>query len=314
MRRILSATLLATCLWSGAAAAEPAKAAKAAISPAAPESAILIPVQLLRANDFKGFFDAMPAADQAKANAEWEANRTKQGPDAQGLAEANQFLAKLLKPDAGEALMAEAAPKLKEMNPQEISQGLQMMGMMLSMAAMQPAKGEKPDPAKQAMATTIGGLCNDASQWVLTAGIEDPIKCRKAIDRLVAGAKALNVTDIKELQALPLDQFLARLSPLVKELKAAAAIYDVQIDAFLDSVSAKPGAAKNGATTLTVAFTAFGKPYSLPVEVEQKDGHWVMKQNPANPLKGMMGPVEMGGGPEPMPLDNVQPAPTRPKN
>lgn len=313
MRRILSATLLATCLWSGAAAAD---APKASIDPKAPESAVLIPVQLLRANDFKGFFDAMPAEDQAKAKAEWEAGRAKQGQDAKGMAEANEFLAKLLAPGAVAALMAEAEPKLKEMNPQELSQGLQMVGMMLAMAQMQqPQDGKKQDPAAQAAMAALGGILTDASQWVLTAGLEDPAKCRKAIERLVAGAKALGVKDVKDLQALPLDQFLARLSPLVKELKAAAAVYDVQFDAFLDSVKAKGGgAAKEGKTPLEVTFTAFGKPYTLPVQVVQKDGHWVLSPDATKPLKSMM-PAAPGMGGEgmgmPLPTDGAEQAPAQ---
>jgi hypothetical protein len=315
MRRILSATLLATALWTGAAAAD---TPKATIDPKSPESAVLIPVQLLRGNDFKGFFDAMPAEDQAKAKAEWAAGQAKKGEDAKGIAEANEFLAKLLAPDATTKLMAEAEPKLKEMNPQELSQGLQMVGMIMAMSQMQqPKDGKKPDPAAQAVMAALSGILNDASQWVLTAGIEDPAKCKKAIERLVAGAKGLNVKDVKELQALPLDQFLARLSPLVKELKAAAAVYDVQLDAFLDSVKAKAGAAKDGKTPLDVSFTAFGKSYSLPVQVVQKDGHWVLSPDATNPLKSLMpqAPGMGPGGPEgmamPLPTDGAEQQPAQ---
>lgn len=301
MRRLLAPLLLAG-LMAGASAAD----LKPVADPSRPESAILLPVQLLRANDFKGFYDAMPAADKAKAQAEWAkaASKEAEGKKGEHLDEINDMLAKLLAPNAVETLMAEARPKLAEMKPQEISQGMQMIGMMLAMSQMQqPQDGKKPDPASKAAMAALGGILTDASQWVLTAGINDEAKCRKAIERLVAGAKTLGVKDVRELQALPLDQFLARLSPLVKEAKAAAGVYDVQIDAFLDSVKVTASPAKEGKSTLQVSFASFGKPYTVPVEVMQKDGHWVVNPKAAKPLAGML---PMGGADAD--ADEVEPA------
>lgn len=287
MRRFLAPLLVASL-----SAATFAADVKPVTDPGKPESAILLPVQLLRANDFKGFYDAMPAEEKAKAQAEWAKAAAKGGEGKKGehLDEINATLAKLLAPNAVDQIMAEAKPKLAEMNPQEISQGLQMVGMMLAMSQMQQQgqNGQKQDPTSKAAMAALGGVLTDASQWVLTAGINDEAKCRKAVERLAAGAKALGVKDVRELQTLPLDQFLARLTPLVKEAKAAAAVYDVQVDAFLDSVKVAAGPVKEGKSILQVTALLFGKPYTVPVEVLQKDGHWIVNPKAAKPLAGAL--------------------------
>lgn len=308
MRRFIAPALALVLGMSAVVAADPAPKLP---DPKDPTSAIMTPVALLRSNDFKGFYELMPAEDQAKAQAEWDKARTEtaagkasEGKDSEGkMAEFNAFMAKCLAPDAVDQLMLEAEPKLVDMKPDEVSQGLQMMGAMLPMMAMQGQGGKKADPEQQQLMGAVGGMMMDASQWVLTAGIDDPKKLRSAIEKLVAGAKALGVKDSKDLQALPLDEFLGRLGPVVKEMKAALAIYDLQLDPLLDSVKATAKGEGNE-RSLAVSFKAFGKPYALPVKVELKDGHWMV--SPKN-AKGLPGGNPMGGdagGENPaMPMD-----------
>jgi hypothetical protein len=299
--RCLIAPALALVLGIGhAVAADPAPKT---FDPKDPISAVMTPVTLLRSNDFKGFYELMPAEDKAKAETEWKASQAKAAAggdmgDQGQMAEFNAFLAKCLAPNAVETLYAEAEPKLADINPQEISQQLQMFSGMVPMMAMQ--QGGQQDPQKQQFVTALGGMMLGASQWILTAGLEDKAKLRQAITHLVAGAKGLGVKEVKELQALPLDQFLGRLGPVVKEMKAAAAIYDIQADPFLDSVKATAQGDGNE-RTLAVAFTAFGKPYTLPVKVELKDGHWVVSQKNAKAMS--MGPMGGMGNDPAMPLD-----------
>jgi len=291
MRRLIAPALALVLGMSSLVAVDPAVKLP---DPKDPTSAIMTPVTLLRSNDFKGFYALMPAEDQAKAKAEWDKARTETaaGQESEGqMAEFNAFLAKCLAPDAVDQLMKEAEPKLADMKPEEVSQGLQMMGAMLPMMAMQGQGGKKADPEQQQLMGAVGGMMMDASQWVLTSGIDDPKKLRSAIEKLVAGAKALGVKDSKDLQGLSLDEFLGRLGPVVKEMKAALAVYDLQLDPLLDSVKAT--AKGNGnERSLAVSFTAFGKPYALPVKVELKDGHWMV--SPKN-TKGLPGGNSMGG-------------------
>ena len=309
MRRPLVPALLALFAMTApmlaaeavAPAPAPVQVQAPVIDPAQPESAILLPVKVLKDNDFKAFFLSLPAAEQDKARGDWkQAQEASKQPGAEAnQAEFNAFLARLLAPGAVDALVAQAEPQLAQLNPQEASQGLQMMaGFLPMMLQANPQPGAK-DPATQqrvaAYVTLLQGLCTDASQWILTAGLNDKAKLKEALTHLVAGAQALGVKDAADLQALPLEEFLGRLTPLVKEAKAALAIYGVEVDAFLTSVTVAAVAPAAGAPaddrTLNVSLKAFGKPYTVPVIVTRSENHWVV-----SPVNGAPFAALAGGG------------------
>ena len=315
---LLAPALLALAAWGTVPAA--AVAAETTVRPATtvptviagvdtatPESAILLPARVLRANDFRGIYDLLSPEEKAKATSEWTKAQaqSKTGAKQKDVNELNDLLSKLLSPTAVDDLFKEAEPKLASINPQETSQALQMaagfLPMMLGQA--QPGQTAEQTKNKQAMATMLQGILTDASSWVLSAGVNDPKKLRSAIESLVAGAKALGVKNAAELQALPFEEFIGRLGPIVKEAKTAAGVYDIGIDAFLDSVkaTATPAAAGAAATerALAVSFTAFGKPYTFPVTVVLKDGHWIISPKNGEQF-GAMKQMMPGG----MPMGN----------
>lgn len=309
MRMICVPALLAV-LTFGAAPVTTLRAAdtvEAAAVAGTPESAILLPVKVLRGNDFKGFYQLLPPDDKAKAEADWKKAQDdrKAGGKAKDTSEINALLAKLLAPDAVDQLMKENEPKLAQANPQELSQGLQMAAGFLPMMLGQPQPGQTPEQAKskQALGAMLQGMLTDASGWILTAGINDPKKLRSATERLVAGAKALGVKNVEELQALSFEDFLGRLGPLVKEAKAAAGVYDVQVDGFLDSVKAVAKPALPGASAdernLDVTFTAFGKPYTFPVTVLKKGSNWIISPKNGEQFSGMKQMMPGVGGDAP---------------
>ena len=286
------------------AAADAVPAATAiAVDVTQPESAVLLPAKVLRQNDFKSFFTTLPAEDQTKAVTQWKEaqEKAKAGIKPQDLSKVNDLLAKLLAPDAVDTLMKQAEPGLANIKPAELATQLQQGAMILPMLFSQAQPGQTPEQTrnKQLLGQMLSGLLTDASAWVPTSGIDDPKKLRSALEHLVAGAKGLGVKTVEELQALPFDEFLGRISPLVKEAKLAAAVYDIQIDQFLDSVTAKPAAGAAPAAgddkPLTVGFTAFAKPYTLPVMVTKKDGHWVISPKNGEAFGGVK--QMMGGAP-----------------
>jgi hypothetical protein len=312
MHRYLAPSLIGLLAWTGIAAtgadAVPATTpAPTTITASAvgakPESAVLLPVQVLLSNDFRGFYSLLPAADQAKAEAQWK--QAQQQAKANGkqadLAEIDQTLARLLAPDALDSLTKEYEPKLNEVNPQDLSQSLKMAAMFVPMMLAQPQPGQTPEQAqaKKLLSDTLAGILTDASTWVLTAGVNDPKKLRGALEHLIAGAKGLGVTQVADLQALSFGDFLGRLAPLIKEAKLAAAVYDLQIDQFLGSITAKAAEPAAGASpderTLTVTFTAFGKPYSFPVQVMKQGGAWIISPKNTESLNSMRGMMPMGG-------------------
>ena len=308
MRKICVPALLAVLAF-GAAPVTTIRAAETVEAAAAgtPESAILLPVKVLRGNDFKGFYQLLPPEDKAKAEADWKKAQDdrKAGAKPKDTSEINALLAKLLAPDAVDQLMKENEPKLAQANPQELSQGLQMAAGFLPMMLGQPQPGQTPEQAKskQALGAMLQGMLTDASGWILTAGINDPKKLRSATERLVAGARALGVKNVEELQALSFEDFLGRLGPLVKEAKSAAAVYDVQVDGFLDSVKAVAKPALPGAVAderaLDVSFTAFGKPYTFPVTVLKKGTNWIISPKNGEQFSGMKQMIPGAGGDAP---------------
>ncbi len=300
MRRNIIPSLLALLAIGGAPALQ---AADPIIDATLPESAILLPAKVLRGNDFKSFFQTLPAEDRAKAELEWtEAQAKAKRGEPRDQSEINGLLAKLLAPNAVETLMAEYEPKLAALNPAELAQNMQMGASFIPMMFSQPTPGQTPEQTKnkQVLGAMVSGIMTDGSIWLPKAGINDAKKLRGAIEHLVAGAKSLGVKNIEELQALPFAEFLGRVGPLVKEAKAAAGVYDVQIDAFLDSIKAVPATAPAAGLapedkSMSMTCTIFGKPYTMPVLVTKKDGHWVI-----SPKNGQsFGPMAqiMGGGP-----------------
>ena len=308
---VLVPAVLALVAWGTAPVIMAADAPKptiiAGVDSATPESAILVPVRVLRANDFSGVYALLSPEEKTKAAAEWKKaqDQAKTGAKEKDVNQLNELLGKLLSPTAVDDLFKEAEPKLATINPQETSQALQMAAGFLPMMLGQAQPGQTPEQTKnkQALAAMLQGMLTDASGWVLTAGINDPKKLRSAIESLVAGAKALGVKNAAELQALPFEEFIGRLGPIVKQAKTAAGVYDVGIDAFLDSVKATATQAAAGAAAneraLSVSFTAFGKPYTFPVTVLQKDGHWIISPKNGEQFGAMKqmipGGMPMGG-------------------
>ena len=52
-----------------------------------------------------------------------------------------------------------------------------------------------------------------------------------------------------------------------------------------------------------MSFTAFGKPYALPVKVELKDGHWMVSPKNTKGFGGNPMGGDMGGENPAMPMD-----------
>jgi hypothetical protein len=266
--------------------------------PSTPEGAVLPAVKALHDNDFKALFALMPAEDQAKAQDGWKQSQT--NPDPKSDAQFDQMLGQLLDPKAVDNLAAQAEPQLKTMDLTKTSQGIMAMSGLLPMLAAQNGKQLTPDDQKGL--AMVQNLLNDVAAWIPKSGINDDKKLRDALEHVVAGAKALGVKDSKELHALAFDDLLTRVGPMLKELKSALAVYDLQADKLLESVKAT-SAGDGDQRTLTVSFTAFGRPYETPVKVQKVNGKWVMANGaPAglDAFKGMLpglpGAAPAGGG------------------
>lgn len=296
MRQILCSAIALLAL-----ATLPLRAADPAAD--APEASMVQVVNALRQNDFLTFFKSLPAEEQAKAEQQWKDGQQ----DPKKRAELDEFLGKLLAPDAVDTMMANAEPGLASADLAANAQQLKMMAGFLPMMAQMPGPDGKPRQPTPEMtqALQLGQtLINDFADWLPTSGLNDPAKLREALTHLVDGAKGLGVKNSDELRQLALTEFLTRLSPLVKESKAALGVYGIEADKFLDSIKAT-STGSGEQRTVDLAFAAFGRPYSLPLKMVRKDGKWVPADSSMSQgfdaFTGFMNPADGGveGGPVP---------------
>ena len=298
-RFLLTATIV-TVAGVTAPAADPV----VTVDPSTPESAVLLPVQALRANDYKTTYDALPADQKAAYDAKWKAQGDTANPKDD--AQFDATLAKLLAPDAVDSLTKEYSPKLAnpELAPEKLSQNLMTFSAILPMMAGAGQPGQPPAAGgpMSALIPQLQGLLRDAAAWVPTAGINDTTHLHDAIAHIVAGTKALGFTSAKQMRALSLDDFLGHLGAATKEFKLAIGTYNAPVDTFLDGVTAKAEPGDGDHRILDVGFILFSKPYSAPVKVDKADGHWEISPDNKESmgglgmLGGMVGAGGMGGG------------------
>jgi hypothetical protein len=111
----------------------------------------------------------------------------------------------------------------------------------------------------------------------------------QAAEHLVAALGALRSASAAEFARLELPEALLRLGAGLGELKRAAAVYGLEIDAMLDSVriSAPPApGADPQRRLLAVAFTAFGADYRIPLLMERRAGRWLPLAGDGRPAAG----------------------------
>jgi hypothetical protein len=285
---------LVRTLFLAAALAAPGMAAQTP-DPKSPEVVVAAATSLLQAKDMVAAFAALPKDLQDAMAAEYAANQ-KTLVDPKKDRQFDDFLARMLADGAVEQIVADAKPGLEEYDPTQVTMQLQMGGGMLGMMLQKPAPGQKkPDPVLAAYGQAIQGLSAAAAAWIPEADLASEEKLRTAAGHVVAAVKALKITTAAELRALPLNDLLGRLGPAVGELKAAATAYGVDADAFLASLkvtSVDKGADK----ALTIAFTAFDTPVSLPLDLERNPaGGWTIAKPFAAKFAAVFG-GGMGGG------------------
>lgn len=258
-----------------------------------PEAQIQVPIQALRNNDLAALFSQIPPAQQAEAAANW--NKVGSMVKPEDKAQLDQFFSTLLAPNAVDMLMAMAEPQLKQVKPQELVGYAQMFG---GMAAMQLTQ----DPKTADLGKNLQQLVADVAAWIPKAGIEDPAKLRAALTSVVAATKALGVKNSTEFYALEFNELLKRGGNALKEVKSALKVYDLQADAFLESVKLVDVQGTGDKRTATATITAFGHPYKLPVTMVLKNGIWTFQNEQLEKgLEGLAPAGMMGGGAEPAP-------------
>ena len=89
--------------------------------------------------------------------------------------------------------------------------------------------------------------------------------------------KDVGIGSTAQLASLDLPQASERLGRVAKGLKAALAVYGLDLDQILDSVSIAKAESVVGTTNqrvVVLAFTALGKPRMLPLKLINVEGRW----------------------------------------
>lgn len=126
--------------------------------------------------------------------------------------------------------------------------------------------------------TAWQGLLAAGSLCAATARLDDPALAAKAQPHLAAAVKALPRPDGDQ----GLEALLAGWSHALPPLKAALAVYGMDVDATLDGASVLCESEGDDQAVVVVAFSAFATRHALPLRLRRETGAWlVVADSPA---------------------------------
>lgn len=308
MRRLLIslATLtLASGLWS-ADAATPATVTPATVTSATPPLAtpdVLATgwATALKRNDLSGAFALFTPADQASIANLWRRQMVR--PDAFVDLQIDTLLRMAQNAAAADQLMAMSQPYLAMIDVPRLTKGITDIAGLLNTAA----DSQQPGTAGGLDYVGLREWLKDLAAWVPKAGFDDQTKAKAAAGHLVRALKASGLNSAAELRALPLAELLARAAPALPALKDALLVYDVPVDALLESFTAKLGEVSPEQATIALAFTSLGKARTVKLKLVQKNGAWQLASGNDNPLTGLSQLVMMAVLMQGMGADQAQP-------
>lgn len=256
----------------------------------APSPAVRLPDALagewtkaLRSNDLTGAFALLTKPDQSRLVHQWQRQLAR--PDPYLDVQIDTVLRLAQNSTAVDQVVAMSQPYLAHIDVPAMTKAITDITGLLAMAA---------DTSKTAGSS--GGLDHaglrdwlvDLAKWLPTAGLADQAKAKLAAGHLVKAISASGLKSAAELRSMGLPDLLTRLGPALPAVKEALAVYDVGVDRFLDSFSAKLGddvTPEQG--SLVLGFTSLGKPRTITLKLVQKDGSWQLPEGNDNPLTGL---------------------------
>jgi len=274
--------------WLPAAETPPVAIAPAAEAPAAPP-VVRLPDALanewtknLRHNDLSAAFALLTTADQRRIGLQWQRQMAR--PDAYADVQIDTVLRLAQNSSAVDQVMAMAQPYLAHINVPAMTKGINDIAGLLAMAAdtKQPGSSGGLDHAG------LRDWLIDLAKWVPTAGLADQAKARLAAGHLIKAITASGLKSAAELRVMPLPDLLTRLGPALPAFKDALAVYDLDVDRFLDSCTAKLGDELTPEqATLLLGFNSLGKQRTISLKLVQKGGAWQLPEGNDNPLTGL---------------------------
>jgi hypothetical protein len=238
-------------------------------------------VTALRTNDLAGAYLLLTPTDQARAEREWQLQATAR--DAYVDMQLNVVLTMANEPNGVELLTNLIKPQLAQVNPQILSNQVNEIAGFLGMAAATQQPGTTPSLDYAGLNTWL----KDVAAFIPQADLTNPTKLSQAMGHLVNAIRATTLRDAAEARNLNLEQLLKRISPALADAKQALAVYDIQVNALLESFTFTLSELTPHSGTLTISFTALGKPRSFPVKLVIKNGSWQLTDGADNPIAAL---------------------------
>ena len=239
-------------------------------------------VKTLRRNDLVAGFLLLTAADQTQVSKQWQKQISRA--DAYADLQIDTVLRMAQEANGADQLNAMIAPYLGNIEPLTLAKQITDVAGILTMAA-----GSQP-PTAASTGLDYAGLrdwLKDLAAWVPKAGLTDPTKMKLAMTQIVNAINLSGLHSAAEIRAMPLPVLLSRLGPALPKLKEALAIFDVRVDALLDSMTFKLANATSEQALIAVNFTSLDKPRTIALKLVQKDGSWELASGNDNPLTGL---------------------------
>jgi uncharacterized protein len=274
MKNTVLATVMLSALGLGAPVFTPVSFAAPAVQtqasipdPAAQYSQF---VRAVRGNDIEQLLRLGARGEYDTLRAQYEAQRTIPLTDAKRK-EFNDALQQFLAPDAIDKFMAENEPKLVEARAQ--FDGFLLMGMGAAQMALASDDSQLTAEDREALTKLLPAVQN----WLKNADILNSQTLRKSATTMVNAVRATNVRTADDLQALSFEQALQKASGLMAAGKNVARLYQLDVDAALDSARFSTLERKGDTAKVRTTVTLFGTSISTDKELVYREGFWVEK-------------------------------------
>jgi hypothetical protein len=125
--------------------------------------------------------------------------------------------------------------------------------------------------------TQANAMLTAITKWATTAPLADPDKAKQAIHVVVATARDLKLTTEEAAQKLSFSEKMQKVGIGMGGLRKALAVYGLDTDKALDSVTATKKSEDGDNAVVTVAFTLLDTPIKMDVPMVKVDGRWYKK-------------------------------------
>ena len=277
LKSVLRAALAASLIVGVAACNKPGEPGAAVVSTVAntPDATIRRSVELLKQGDIAGMMqNSMPAAQFAKAKADWMKDTNDKPITDEDRQKFAQTMAKLTAPDADQKLYAEIEPQLKAFDAQYQAQ----IPMYVAMGSswVQGMVQQNKDMADAEKTQAIAAI-NAVATWVQKTHFTDPESVKKVLALASKTARDINLKTLDEARALSFDQSMQKARVAFLGFKEALNVYGLSLDKTLDSVTPSVVSNDGNAAKVKVAYTLFDAPLSVETDMVNLDGRWYGK-------------------------------------